>query len=197
MSEVTEEQKMTQAQLDQARATELVAPLSAAGKSDDEIVVALITAGFTFKQAGRLMQSSLEGLGVRMSSKERNAHVEELLVEHGFAPTEWSDVTSVVTWIAEQLDATDEKQAMKSVVRFAKENEIELPAKPKKAPGGGGLRADSFRGQMHQYMIDNPTGEESDLVAFVEALGKDKGHARHWARIYDTAKQMAAKIAAA
>lgn len=138
MSEATEVvvTEPTQAELDLATAVKLIGDKAKDGTSDDDLKILLMTdGGFPFAKAGRLFNKAMETLGIRMSAKDRYELVAELLMETDFAPKTWSEVEQAIEYVAEQVDSTDEKQAAVAVRRFAKDNGIELPKKPKTAHG--------------------------------------------------------------
>lgn len=167
----TEVTEPTQAELDLASATAIVGPLHASGADDDAMVVALIQeGGFNFKKAGRLLQKALEGMGVRVSAKDRYAQVSELLLENDFAPESWDDVAATLDWLVEQVGSTTEKQALVAVKKFAKDNGIELPAKPK--GGGGAGRGRGFRGEILDWLVANVAASDEEFVKFMEESGK-------------------------
>lgn len=187
----------TQGQLELAKAKELIEPMARADSSDEEMVVKLITeGGFQFKKAGRLLQLALEDMGVRLSNKDRYEQASELLVKNDFAPDDWAEVIQVCEYLASELDATSEKQALVAVKKFAKENEITLPEKPK--GGGGGNRSTGLRAKVHAWMVSNATASDADLKAWLEAEGESRqGHIRHYQVDFSIARKMAAAIVAA
>ncbi len=188
----------TQAQLELAKAKELVEPMARADASDEEMVVKLITeGGFQFKKAGRLLQLALEDMGVRLSNKDRYDQASELLVSNDFAPEDWAEVMSICEYLSSELDATTEKQALVAVKKFAKENEIALPEKPKGGSGGGN-RSSGKRAQVHVWMVANATASDADLKTWLEGIGETRqGHIRHYQVDFQIARKMAAAIVAA
>lgn len=187
----------SQAQLELEKAKEIVEPLARANASDEEMVVKLITEGqFPFKKAGRLLQHALEDMGVRLSNKDRFAQASELLIANNFAPKDWSEVVSVCEYLETELDATSAKQALVAVKKFAKENDITLPDKPKSA-GGGGSRHSGFRAQVHNYMMENATSTDAEFTAWMKTQESRQGVINYYLRLFQVARTMATKIAAA
>jgi hypothetical protein len=182
----------TQAQQDLEKARGIVEPLASAGKSDDEMVIALIQdGGFSFKKAGRYLNKALEALGVRMSAKDRYEAVCELLLENDFEPKTWDEVKKVAEYLAEELDSTTEKQALVSVRKFAKENGIELPKKPK---GGGGGRGKGFRGEIIEWMIENATASDEDFVAWMAGNSKPEALTKRFLGFREMARKIHVKL---
>jgi hypothetical protein len=162
----------TAAELELAKAKEILEPLAKEGKSDDEMGVALVTDGFSFNKAKRLMRRALEDLGVRLSNKDRLAQASELLLANDFAPTEWQEVVDVCEYLAQELEATTEKQALRSVKKFAKEQGIELPEKPKGKGGVGKPSATSYRSMSLAWIAANPKATEKQFVKWAVDFGR-------------------------
>ena len=206
MSESNVVAEPTQAELDLVRAIELVTPMAKSGKDEDEMIVALIqNGGFAFKKAGRLLNGALESLGVRMSAKERFEKVSALLINQDtpFAPKEWSEVDQICSWLSEELDSTDEKQALAAVKRFAKEQEIELPKRARGTSGGGGSRPTAFRSVALNWMVEHPSATDEEFIAWLDSGGdvgtdpRPKSDYLFYSRIFSAARAMAEKLATA
>jgi hypothetical protein len=191
-TEETTETQPKQSELDLAKAKELIEPLAVAGKSEDDMVVVLIQdAEFSAKKAFRYVRLALEALGVRMSSKERYEAVCELLLENDFQPTEWDEVKKVADYLAEEIDSTTEKQALVAIRKFAKENGIELPKRPK---GGGGGRGAGFRGQIIQWCIDNATASDDDFTAWMTSHEKPESLIKRFIGFREMARKIHVKL---
>ena len=171
----------SQSQLELAKARELIEPMAKAGKSEDEMAVTLIhNGGFPFKKAGRLLRRVLEDLGVRMSSKDRLAQASELLLKNDFAPADWSEVIKVCQYLSQELDATDEKQALVVVKKFAKNQKIELPTKPKRSSVATRV---SFRNKFLAWLEANPVSTDAQFDSWVKEQGKKVGQAIFYKKI--------------
>ena len=173
----------TKADLELAKAKEILEPLANADASDDDMGVALVTAGFSFNKAKRIMRKALEEMGVRLSSKDRLAKVSEILLANDFAPTEWKEVVDVCAYLAGKVDATDEKQALGAVKKFAKTQGIELPAKPKGKGGIGRPSATSYRTMSLAWIEENPLATEKEFVAWAVEFGRPVGKLGYSKRI--------------
>jgi hypothetical protein len=155
----------SQAEQELEKATAIVSPMASKGKSEDEMIVNLINdGGFGYKKAARLLNKALETLGVRLSAKDRYEKVCELLLEHDFKAETWDEVVKVAQWMAEEIDSTDEKQAMVAIRKYAKDNGLELPKKPK-AVGGG--RGPGLKGQVMSRLVDIPNESVDDFKKWV------------------------------
>lgn len=169
--ETTEEKAPTQAEKDLARAIEIITPRATDGTTDDELKILLMKdGGFPFAKAGRLFNRAMESMGARLSAKDRFELVSETLLENDFAPVDWSEVQTVVEYLASEIDSTDEKQALVAVRRFAKENGIDLPKKPKASAGPGKGRG--FRGQILDWFVANVEKSDDDFVAWMKTNEK-------------------------
>jgi hypothetical protein len=144
--------------------------------------------GFTAKQSIRLVNQSLEDLGVRLSNKDRYTAVSDLLLANDFAPADWAEVVKTVEWISSELDATTDKQALGAIKKFAKENKIELPAKPSGAGRSGGT---SFRAVSLKWMEENVTATDDEFEKWVMSNeGRTAGDVRYYGRIFTTVRKM-------
>jgi len=182
----------SQLQLEMAKAREIIEPLAKAGKSEDEMAITLIQqGGFPFKKAGRLLRRVLEDLGIRMSSKDRLEQASELLLKVDFAPKDWNEVTKICEYLAQELDATDEKQALATLKKFAAEQKIELPTKPKGTGGGGGART-GFRTKFLAWVTANPGSTDAEFDAWVKEQGKKASQARFYKRILGVVRSVQA-----
>ena len=191
-TESTEVNEPSQAVLDLAKAKSLIGDDARNEATEDELIVKLITeGGFNYRKATRLMTLALQDLGLKMSAKDRYEAVCEILTENGFAPDTYEDVEKVVGYLAEELESTTEKQALVAVRRFAKEQDIDIPKKPK---GGGGGRGPGFRGEIITWMIDNATEDDATFTKWLEGHGKGKGYANHYITFRDMARKIHAKL---
>lgn len=150
-------------------ATGYLQSLIDAGASEEDMVVVLIQNGFKFARAGRIMNQVLQSLGLRLSAKDRNSAVDELLVAWQFAPENWNQVEACAISLSEEIESTSRAQALTSIRKFAKENGIELPAKPKGVGGGGerGSKEEAF----HSWACANRDATKDDVAEYVESIG--------------------------
>ncbi len=177
------------AELEFQKAKGILEPLARAGKTDEEMVVKLINEGFQAKKSFKLIKSVMEDLGIRMSAKDRYTQTSEILMKNAFAPTEYSEVRDVCVFLASELEATDEKQAMRAVVKYAKENKIELPKRPKgMGPRSGG---NSFRARMIKWMLENTAGSSDAFAAWLTVEKKTQSQINYYVRNFEVAKEMA------
>lgn len=168
--------KLTQVEIDVTNAKKIVEPMARAGNTHDEMAIALVQNGFSYKKAGNVLKRCLEDLGVLLSRKDRFSQVEEILIKNEFAPKEWSEVQAVIEYLARELDATSEKEAMVSVLKFAKQQKIDMPTKPR---GQVGRNPNSIRIKQLQWSLANATADDAAFKTWFESTGEEKGESYH------------------
>ena len=171
--------KLTQAEMELQKAKEIVEPMARENVSHDEMAIKLVQSGFSYKKAGKLLVKALEDLGVLLSRKDRFNQVSDILLENEFAPKTWDEVQSVVEFLAQELDATDEKQALTAVLKFAKQQKIDLPPKPR---GQVGRNPNSIRVKQLNWSLDNPTASDADFTEWFNTTGEER--LRYYLRIH-------------
>jgi hypothetical protein len=174
----------TRAQVDYKRAKALIEPLLAQGKTEDAIGIVLVNNGFTFAKAKLYRKKVLEDLGVVLSNRNRNEQTADILVAGKFAPKTWEHVLNAVAHITKNIAATNDKQAMKAVKYFAKQQKIDLPVKPK---GTRGRSPNSFRALTLTWIQENPSEEEAAFETWLQGQGSESDR-RYFARIFAMAK---------
>ena len=105
-------------------------------KTDDQMLLEIVNAGVSFKDAGRLFNKVMTEKGYRISSKNRKEEVKKILKSKRFNPKTWDDVEKVISIVTKEVSGTDEKQALSTIRSLCKEKELELPKKPKTAGAG-------------------------------------------------------------
>lgn len=169
--------------------TTIVEEICAAGhkanKSDDEMLIEIVSAGVKFSIAGKLFKQVMEAKGYRVSNKERMEKAAELLEASELKTPE--EVQEMVAALAADIPDTSEKQAMSLVKKFAKTKNIELPEIKKAAAAGRG----GIRQQAYDWMIKNPTAESASLQKWLEERGKKANVVKRMVDIFETAKKVA------
>jgi len=183
---MSEENNVEPSDLDIAKS--VLNPLLSEDITEEELVVALIqfdSARFKFAKAGRLMNQVLESAGMRMNAKDRYAAANELLSSWEFFPESWDDIDGAVENLVEHIESTSKAQALSCVRRFAKDNEIELPEKPKAAKGG--IRKASAFARFQTWALSNKDATDEDVKGFIDGLGvTEKQAAKYTARYLST-----------
>jgi len=183
VSTETAEVKLSQAAKDLIAATAVVQPLAKSGKDEGVMITALMPlAGGKAKKALRLMTLALEASGFATSPKERAEEGFKILAKLP-APKTWTDVVALRTKLADELDDTEQGQALGIIKKFAKKHEIELPKKPKSEPGEGGARG--FRGVAFTHIVENAGESREEFVKWIEAQDKKATDVQRLSTILD------------
>ncbi len=157
---------------------------------EDDIKIMLVKAGFGFRKAGRMYDKAAEQLGIQMSSAVRYEQVSELFEGYEFEISEWPDVLATADFIVENIEMTTQKQALASLKKYAKENGITLPEKPKRVKGEGGGRATGFRTDAFNWMVANPNASDKDLIKYCTDNEKNKPQLhKNLCRIFNLCKR--------
>lgn len=159
-----------------------------ADKTDDQILVDIVNAGISFKNAGKMFKKIMEEKGLRINSKTRQEQVFKILKKARFKPKEYSQVETMLAVVRKEVTDTSEKQALSLVKKYAKEGELTLPKAPKTAGGKG-------KAKINAFMIENPTAKKAEFKKFMLELGKkEKVIDRNW-EIFEVAQKMAQTLA--
>lgn len=173
---------------DTEKVTQIIREGFEAKKTEDEIIVAIVTSGVPFKRAYRLYKEISEEEGFKVSPKKRAEEVTKFLHEAKFEPKEFSDVEETVKEICEKVSDTNEVQAMKLVRAFCKENEIAIPKKAK-APTGGLLV------RFQKWTIENPTCSDDEAANWIRENAskpeKAEGYVKRFLTYLTYARQFA------
>lgn len=137
------------------------------GKSDDEIKIAIVQSGISFKDAQKFFQQAMEECGHRISPKARFAKICDVLDEMEFNPDTPDEVSAVAEKLAEQIDDTSEKQALAAMRKWAKENEIELPKPAKKAGGAGRGAGGGLIQKGLDWLVENKDADAEAITNFI------------------------------
>jgi hypothetical protein len=175
-------------------ALSILEPMIEANAPEGDMGIELIRqGGFRVSRVQPLLRQVLESKGVLLSNKNRKAKAAELLIAMGFAPESWADVDIAATNIAEELDDTSKGQAISAIKAFAKENEIELPAKPKGEGGSRTSKDDLF----YAWAIENPHADEVEVGQFIANLGVTEKQLPKYVNAYMARIDFARKFAEA
>jgi len=160
-----------------------------ADKEDNEILVALVNNGVSFKNAVKAFNTAMNELGFRISPKERLEKATAILDEVGFAPETFQDVQDAITGLCAKISSTNEKQALLVIRKYAKVNSIEMPKAVKDPNKAGGAR-----GKVLNWMAANPSATIEEFTEFCESINKPKMVKGYWP-IFGVAKAMADNMA--
>ena len=162
---------------------EIVEAGVAKGKTDDQMLAAIVNRGVSFRTAGKLFKSVLESKGYRITAKERAEAIGKILdgvlvPKDGDKKATLGNVQVVVDRIVgkgdiagEVADTTD-KQAFAVIRKYAKDNEIELP-KGKKGGGGSSGSGSGIIKKVSDWMLENRKCTAEEIVAQIKATKPD------------------------
>lgn len=135
------------------------------GKTEDEIMLAMIEAGATFKNVKTRFNALMVDNGYLNSRAEKQEIVNKCL-EGADLSTEESFNSAIAALVAE-LKGVNEKSAAASIRQYAKKNELECYKKPK----GEGAGRTGITSQMHDFIVANLPISDEALIAWIDENG--------------------------
>lgn len=152
---------------------------------EDDIKMAMVSAGATFKNVTRLYNKFMIDAGLAISKEDRNKAVEDSLDGVEFATEE--DFNSAVESLVDAIQGATERSAAALVRAYAKKNELEVYAKPK----GTGAARTSFAGKFYDFLAGNPGATKEEATAYINGDGEHedtsenvKKHLSHYMGIW-------------
>lgn len=133
-----------------------------------ECIQRLNSEGITFKikQLGNLVKKEIAEQGLIITTAQRKEQVNAILTEADFNPSNWDEVEEMIERLTREVGDTDRKQALGSIRRYLKANELELPKRAKAAKVG-------FRQKVINFMVANSPVTDDALKAFIVGEGKE------------------------
>lgn len=163
---------------------------SDAGKSEDDVKMAMIGAGATFKNVTRLFNQYMVDTGKAISREakaelvEKHADGADLADEAGF--------NEAVASIVSEGTGVSEASASSLIRAWAKKAEVECYAKPK----GTGATRNPFVVNFHNALIANPSMDEQGLKDVIAALEpQQQVNPTRWFNQHNAIRKMVNKIA--
>jgi len=163
----------------------------AADKSEDDIKMALIGAGATFKNVTRLYNTYMVDAGYAISKEEKTEIVEKILDGKDLADE--AVFTKALDAIVKKAAGVSEKSAAALIRSFAKANELECYKKPK---GSGGARA-GFKSRFLKALVATPTMNEAECTEYLKTAEGTSGNILKHESVYQAIRSMANEIHAA
>lgn len=161
-----------------------------AGKEEDDIKMAMIGAGATFKNVTRLYNEYMVETGRAMTKEAKADLVEKTAKDQDLASEEGFD--KVVKAVVKGGTNINEQSASALVRAWAKKNEVECYAKPK---GTGAVR-NPFVNNFHSALIENPHMDEQGLKDVIAALEpQQQVNPTRWFNQHNAIRKMVNKIA--
>lgn len=143
-------------------------------KSEDDVKMALIGAGATFKNVTRLYNQYMIDAGMAVSKEEKDEIVKKIL--EGKDVSDEKGFNKCVEAIVKKATGVNEKSAAALIRAWAKASELEYYTKPK---GAGGSRV-GFRSRFYDALVANPKMTKEQCNAFLkEAEGSSDNVMKH------------------
>lgn len=163
----------------------------AGDKGEDEIKMALIGAGATFKNVTRLYSKYMVDAGYAVSKEEKAEIVESIL--EGSDVSDEEGFNKCVAAICKKASGVTEKSAGSLIRSWAKANEAEYYTKPK---GSGGPR-DSVRSRFFNALIAKPTMTKEECAEHLTNDVDTSTNVMNHESVYQGIRELVNKIAAA
>lgn len=159
-------------------------------KGEDEVKMAMIGAGATFKNVTRLYTKYMVDAGFAVSKEEKDEIVTKILDGKDVSTEDAFD--KCVASIVKKAAGVSEKSAATLIRAWAKANEVEFYTKPK---GSGGPR-DSIRARFFLALIANPRMTKEECTAHLEADVDTSTNVMNHESVYQGIRELANDIAA-
>lgn len=160
-------------------------------KSEDEVKMALIGAGATFKNVTRLYNQYMVDAGYAISKEEKTEIVDKILDGKDLADE--GVFGKAVDAIVKKAAGVTEKSAAALIRSFAKANDLECYKKPK---GSGGARA-GFRSRFLKALVAAPAMDEAACSEYLKTAEGTSGNILKHESVYQAIRSMANEIHAA
>lgn len=166
---------------------------AAQGKAEDEVKLAMISAGATFKNVTRLFNQFCVDAGLTVSKEEKDQIIAGIL--EGADLSQEDVFNAKVEELMSALVGSTDKSAAALIRAYAKKNELEVF---KKAKGGTGEAKAGFASKFYDWLLANPTSTKEEATAFINGEGdheetseNTKRHAAHYLAIHRLVNRVA------
>ena len=160
-------------------------------KGEDEVKMALIGAGATFKNVTRLYNQYMVDAGFAISKEEKTEIVEKLLEGKDLADEEV--FTKAVEAITKKAAGVTDKSAAALIRSYAKANDLECFKKPKGSGGGG---RDGFKARFLAMLTANPSLTEEQCTEYLQTAEGTSANILKHESVYQAMRTMANNIVA-
>lgn len=162
-----------------------------AEKSEDDVKMAMIGAGATFKNVTRLYNEFMIDAGLAISREDRNAAVEGALSGMDLSTEEGYD--EAVAAVIDAVKGANERSAAALVRGYAKKNELEIFKKPKSEGAG----RQGFASQFYGWLVEGgATASEKEANDYIMNPANSQNvhrHLSHYMGIYKLCNAIATK----
>lgn len=160
-------------------------------KGEDDIKMALIGAGATFKNVTRLYNTYMVDAGYAISLEDKREIVDKIL--EGKDLEDEKVFNKALDAIVKKATGVSEKSAAALIRSFAKANDLECYKKPK---GSGGARA-GFRSRFLTALVAAPAMTEAECTEYLKTAEGTSGNILKHESVYQAIRSMANDIQAA
>jgi hypothetical protein len=159
-----------------------------AGKmTEDQIKMAMIKAGASFKNVTRLYNQFAQDAGLITSKEEREKLIDENCKDKNLADE--GVYTEVIDRLVGLIKGTNESAIVRAVNKWAESNKVEVFKKPK---GTGGGRS-GFREDFYAALRQNPNMSKDELDTLIKEKGSD--NVKRQATYYHGVRELVNSIA--
>lgn len=158
---------------------DLVAAGNEAGKTEDEIIIDIVKSGVNYRDAISSYDRACIELGLKvkpLKPAERSEEVRKLLAKKKFkAPKDFDGVIETINWLLEKFEAGSVTASglMTSLQKYCRDNEIELPKKPKEKK-----ERISAATKITNWILDNLDADDKAFTKWAEENKISKGRVK-------------------
>ena len=157
------------------QATSIIEEGYAEGKSEDDVKMDMFAAKIPFSKLNALYKSISIELGHIVDPKIVAEGVNEYLDKVDWDAMEsWDEVQTAIDGIAVEVQGATNARVTALVRSFCKNEEIELPKKPKGSGGGGGGKGGKIATAIAELFLTNKTPTKQEFYDAI--LPNVKGH---------------------
>jgi len=175
---------------DSQKAEQIIIKAEEDGLGEEATLLALVNGGVPFKKANKLYTQVRVQLGLEVSASDRKTQINDYLAKKGLKPKEYADTLAIVASLQGVVPGLTSSQALSGINKFAKENQIEMPKKPKavkKARGG-------FKTQLQNWIVSNASATQAELEDFIAQNKKPESMAKRYSAMLEVANRVAASF---
>lgn len=151
-------------------ATQIIEDAHAAGKDEDDVKMEMFAAKIPFSKLNSLYKSISIKLGHIVDPKEVTAGIGEAILEIPWEQfTTWDEVEPAISHVVDSIDGATSTRVIALVRTHCRENEIDLPRKPK-GSAGGGPRSSKLSETIVALVASNPQATKAEAYDAISPL---------------------------
>ena len=150
----------------------------AEGKEENDVKGDMLLAKIQYGKINGLFKSISIELGHLVDPKDVTEEINKALADEDFSGVEnWAEVQAVADRFAEEITGATAARAITLIRAHCKEEEVELPKKPRSGGTGGGPRTSKVATAVVELFNTNPAPTKQDFYdAVFPVVGGDKRH---------------------